>query len=528
MNDLRGGGPIERVKVSLFRVPTDRPESDGTLAWDHTLCVVAEVTGGGRRGLGYTYAPAAAAGLIRGTLASAVEGVDAFAVGAAYDRMVRAVRNAGAPGVASSAIAAVDTALWDLKARLLDLPLVRLLDPVREATPIHGSGGFTSCSIDELKEQLGGYRDEGIGMVKMKVGQEPAADVRRAEAAREAVGPGIRLLVDANPCPSRPHREEGPRGRGPRRHGPHPAALAAREVHLDGRRGCHDLGRSRSPGVRLALALAFLAATLTFIPYIGPVLALLPAALIRLLHGPAMAGYVVVLYLGIQLVESYAITPLIQRSAISLPSGLILVALVLMGALVGGLGLVLATPILAVLVVLAKRLYVAIGFAFHDVLQSHLAAIRAVRRSVSATAAFTPVIDAGDVQDDLPGLGRRDAVQERGERHLRPARVQRPDERHRQDMVADRDERRGERGDGRRVQADPLLLEPLRLLLGLLARRDVDRAPHDLLPLAAFVAKRRVPCLEDGGAGGRLSCLCVQSGKALCSGCIVRVSCPVL
>ncbi|MGK4005215.1 AI-2E family transporter [Sorangium sp. So ce1036] len=111
-------------------------------------------------------------------------------------------------------------------------------------------------------------------------------------------------------------------------------------------------------GIRLALSLAVLAATLAFVPYIGPVLALLPAALLGLLQGPAMAGYVVALYLGVQLVESYLITPLIQRSTVALPPGLILATQVLMGALTGGLGVVLATPMLAALVVLTKRVYV--------------------------------------------------------------------------------------------------------------------------------------------------------------------------
>ncbi len=111
-------------------------------------------------------------------------------------------------------------------------------------------------------------------------------------------------------------------------------------------------------GIHLALALAILAATLTFVPYIGPLLALLPAALLGLLQGPAMAGYVIALYVGIQVVESYVITPLIQRSTVSLPPGLILVTQVLMGTLAGGLGVVFATPLLAALVVLAKRVYV--------------------------------------------------------------------------------------------------------------------------------------------------------------------------
>jgi L-alanine-DL-glutamate epimerase-like enolase superfamily enzyme len=198
VNEGRGGTPVERIEVSVFRIPTDRPESDGTLQWDHTILVVVEATGGGHRGLGYTYADTATARLIRDKLASVVSGVDAFATSAAYDAMLRAVRNLGAPGIASMAIAAVDTALWDLKARLCALPLVRLLGPVRGAVPAYGSGGFTSYSIEELKEQLVSFRDEGMSMVKMKVGRDPAADPRRVQAAREAVGPDVLLFVDAN------------------------------------------------------------------------------------------------------------------------------------------------------------------------------------------------------------------------------------------------------------------------------------------------------------------------------------------
>jgi L-alanine-DL-glutamate epimerase-like enolase superfamily enzyme len=198
MDEVRSGAPIERVEVLAYRIPTDRPESDGTLEWDHTTLVVTEVTGGGRRGLGYTYADTGAACLIHDRLADVVRGIDAFAVPAAHDAMVRAVRNLGAPGIASMAIAALDIALWDLKARLCDLPLVRLLGQVRKSIAVYGSGGFTSYSITELEEQLASYRDQGIGMVKMKVGRAPADDVARVRAAREAIGLDVRLFVDAN------------------------------------------------------------------------------------------------------------------------------------------------------------------------------------------------------------------------------------------------------------------------------------------------------------------------------------------
>src|SRR4051812_22727209 len=133
MSELRSGAPVERVEVSAYRIPTDRPESDGTLQWDHTILVVVEAICGGLRGLGYTYADTATAQLIHDKLASLIAGTDALAVSAAHDAMVRAIRNLGAPGIASMAIAAVDTALWDLKARLCGLPLVQLLGQVRDA-----------------------------------------------------------------------------------------------------------------------------------------------------------------------------------------------------------------------------------------------------------------------------------------------------------------------------------------------------------------------------------------------------------
>src|SRR5579859_3240784 len=112
--------------------------------------------------------------------------------------MLRSIRNLGRPGICSMAIAAVDSALWDLKARLLDVPLVTLLGQVREAVDIYGSGGFTSYSMEQLQSQLGGWAQQGIQMVKMKVGTHPEEDVSRVRAARSAIGPHVKLFVDAN------------------------------------------------------------------------------------------------------------------------------------------------------------------------------------------------------------------------------------------------------------------------------------------------------------------------------------------
>lgn len=190
--------PVEDLRVSAYTVPTDSPESDGTLAWDSTTMVLVEVEGGGATGLGYTYGDVSVATMIRLKLEGVVAGADALRPPAVWAAMQTAIRNAGRPGVGSMAISAVDVALWDLKARLLDLPLADLLPRFHEGVPVYGSGGFTSYSDDRLREQLGGWVAEGIPRVKMKVGREPEKDPGRIQAAREAIGEEAELLVDAN------------------------------------------------------------------------------------------------------------------------------------------------------------------------------------------------------------------------------------------------------------------------------------------------------------------------------------------
>lgn len=194
---------IERLDVSAYTIPTDAPESDGTLQWDSTTIVVVEATAGGKTGLGYSYTHTAAAHLIKRKLADIVQGRDALAVPAAWEAMVHAIRNLGRPGIASSAIAAVDVALWDLKARLLDLPLVTLLGQVHDRVAVYGSGGFTSYSDEQLQQQLGGWVGDGMRMVKMKIGRHPDDDRRRVQVARAAIGPHAKLFVDANGAYSR-------------------------------------------------------------------------------------------------------------------------------------------------------------------------------------------------------------------------------------------------------------------------------------------------------------------------------------
>jgi L-alanine-DL-glutamate epimerase-like enolase superfamily enzyme len=190
--------PVERIAASAYTIPTDAPESDGTLEWRQTTLVLVEARAGGITGIGFSYANRATGILIGDTLARVVEGRNAFDVAGAWDAMVAAIRNLGRPGISSMAIAAVDNALWDLKARLLDAPLARLLGAARDAIPIYGSGGFTSYTTARLEEQLGGWARTGIRMVKMKIGRDPDADTARVRAARQAIGDETALFVDAN------------------------------------------------------------------------------------------------------------------------------------------------------------------------------------------------------------------------------------------------------------------------------------------------------------------------------------------
>jgi L-alanine-DL-glutamate epimerase-like enolase superfamily enzyme len=194
------GTAVEKIEVAAHTIPTDQPESDGTLEWDSTTIVVVQAHAAGRVGLGYTYTHDAAARLIEDKLAPAVRGFDLTGgdLSRAWHELGQSLRNIGRPGLGFMALSAVDIALWDLKARLLEQPLVDLLGAVREDAAIYGSGGFTSYSLERLAEQLGGWVAAGIPRVKIKVGRSPDDDPSRLDAARVAIGDETELFVDAN------------------------------------------------------------------------------------------------------------------------------------------------------------------------------------------------------------------------------------------------------------------------------------------------------------------------------------------
>jgi len=196
-------GVITGLHASAFTIPTDLHEADGTAAWNSTTITVVTAESDGVRGTGWTYGPSACATVVEELLADVVLGRDPLAVPGTWYAMVEAVRNATRAGVAGYAISAVDVALWDLKARLLNLSLVDLFGAMREQVPVYGSGGFTTYSEGQLASQLTGWVEtHQIPRVKIKIGEgwghNEQRDQRRVLQAREIIGPAAALYVDIN------------------------------------------------------------------------------------------------------------------------------------------------------------------------------------------------------------------------------------------------------------------------------------------------------------------------------------------
>ena len=193
---------VERLEAHAYEIPTEGPEADGTLAWDHSTLVVVRVHARGRTGTGWTWAPAAAVAVVHELLEPVVVGASALTPGDVQGAMVTAVRNAGRPGLVGMAISAVDVALWDLGARLLDVPLSLWWSERPRPVPVYGSGGFTSYPDEKLVCQLEGWKQAGVAAVKIKIGESWGTredrDLERTALVREVVGPDVGVFVDAN------------------------------------------------------------------------------------------------------------------------------------------------------------------------------------------------------------------------------------------------------------------------------------------------------------------------------------------
>ena len=145
--------------------PHRSTEADGTYSWNGTTLVIVEASAGGVTGLGYTYGDKSIVALINDLLVTTIKHYDAHDPPAAWRAMTVAVRNLGRDGLAATAISALDTALWDLKAKLLNQPLTTLFGRYRNDVPIYGSGGFTTYSDHELADQLARWVNvDGCGL----------------------------------------------------------------------------------------------------------------------------------------------------------------------------------------------------------------------------------------------------------------------------------------------------------------------------------------------------------------------------
>lgn len=199
---------VDGVTTAVYTVPADQTEADATLAWSSTTLVLARVRCGDVFGLGYTYGAPATAQVVEDHLAGAVVGRCAWDTAAVNEAMNEAVRNIGRPGLVAGAVSAVDIALWDLKARLLGLPLARLLGAARAEVPVYGSGGFTTYGAARQDAQLRSWVEEqGISRVKIKIGEawgtRQSRDLERVAEARRSVGADTELYTDANGAYSR-------------------------------------------------------------------------------------------------------------------------------------------------------------------------------------------------------------------------------------------------------------------------------------------------------------------------------------
>lgn len=189
---------VKQVHIAAFKIPTATSESDGTLTWNNTTLIIVEIEAGGKTGIGYTYADASAAYMIEYSLKNLIIGKNIFDVSGINNFLIQQIRNNGNCGIAMMAVSAIDSALWDLKAKILEQPLCNVLGKARNKILIYGSGGFTNYSNEQLASQFNNWEDQGIEYLKMKIGREPQKDIQRIKAAKNAIDKNTKLFVDAN------------------------------------------------------------------------------------------------------------------------------------------------------------------------------------------------------------------------------------------------------------------------------------------------------------------------------------------
>ena len=192
---------ITGVRVESYRWPRRRPISNGLHTYTHSgVGFVFIDTDDGVTGIGIG---ASKVGVIRAAIehfTPLLIGEDPIAVERLWHKLW-VPKLVGRRGLTTRAISAIDIALWDLRAKVAGMPLYKLLGGFRERVPTYIAGGYyeDGKGLKELQEELAGHVEAGARAVKMKIGAVPIReDVARVKAAREAVGPDVKLMIDAN------------------------------------------------------------------------------------------------------------------------------------------------------------------------------------------------------------------------------------------------------------------------------------------------------------------------------------------
>jgi L-alanine-DL-glutamate epimerase-like enolase superfamily enzyme len=193
---------IKDIEVFMATFRPEKPMFDSSFILKTSgNAVVRVTTEDGLDGFGMTF-PEPVAEYIEKTLKEEVVGKDPLAVEDIWNDMFLSIRSSGRKGVALLAMSAIDIAIWDLRGKLLGLPVYKLLGGTRRKIPAYASVGFLSMPEDEVVQKSLEYAADGYKTLKIKIGydggQNILADARRVEKVRRAVGDGIDIIVDAN------------------------------------------------------------------------------------------------------------------------------------------------------------------------------------------------------------------------------------------------------------------------------------------------------------------------------------------
>ena len=201
---------VRHVQLSTATLPLSAPISDAKVftgrqrPMTEVVFLFAEIsTAQGHTGMGFSYSKRAGGPAQYAHAKEVAEGLigeDPNDIARVYDKLLWAGASVGRSGVATQALAAIDVALWDLKAKRAGLPLAKLLGAHRDSVRTYNtSGGFLNASLEEVRDRATRSLEEGIGGIKIKVGlPDSAEDLRRVAGVREHIGADVPLMVDAN------------------------------------------------------------------------------------------------------------------------------------------------------------------------------------------------------------------------------------------------------------------------------------------------------------------------------------------